>query len=133
MENIISANLQHVESRKIQNKILKWDDKESPLAMLCKSQIEVINEIEELNTKAKSIENVNKEEETRPVEESDDGPLDTRTIVESTPKFLTLYDQIDDLFLNQFDDVYLEFYNQLENRTKECDVLLGEVCNYRLL
>jgi hypothetical protein len=47
--------------------------------------------------------------------------------IESTPKFLTMFDQVEDLFLNQFDDVYLEFYNQLENRTKECDVLLGEV------
>lgn len=31
------------------------------------------------------------------------------------------------MFLDEFDDVYLEFYNQLENRTKECDHLLGEV------
>lgn len=31
------------------------------------------------------------------------------------------------MFLEQFDDVYLEFYNQLEDRTKECDLLLGEV------
>lgn len=49
------------------------------------------------------------------------------SIIESTPKFLTLFDQIDDLFQEEFDDVYLEFYNQLENRTKECDVLLSEV------
>lgn len=49
------------------------------------------------------------------------------SIVESTPKFLTLFDQLDDLFLDEFDDVYLEFYNQLDNRTKECDVLLSEV------
>lgn len=47
--------------------------------------------------------------------------------IESTPKFLTLFDQIDDIFLDEFDDVYLEFYNQLGNRTKECDVLLSEV------
>lgn len=47
--------------------------------------------------------------------------------IESTPAFLTMYDHVDDLFLDQFDDVYLEFYNQLDSRTKECDVLLGEV------
>lgn len=128
MESIINANKSHVESRKIQNKILKWDDKESPLAKLGALQIEVINDIEELlNTKAKTVNNEKDDEDTKPVEEGDDGPMDGKTIVESTPKFLTLYDQIDDLFQNQFDDVYLEFYNQLENRTKECDVLLEEV------
>lgn len=52
------------------------------------------------------------------------------SIIESTPKFLTLYDQIDETFLEQFDDVHHEFYNQLEDRTKECDVLLGEVSSY---
>lgn len=31
------------------------------------------------------------------------------------------------MFLDQFDDVYLEFYNQLDTRTRACDVLLGEV------
>lgn len=126
MENIIDANKQHVESRKIQNKILKWDDKESPLAKLDSVQIDLINEIEKRLT-------VNKEEikeVTKPVDDSSapkDEPLDINNIVESTPKFLKLYEQIDDLFLNQFDDVYLEFYNQLENRTQECDVLLDEV------
>lgn len=54
-----------------------------------------------------------------------DSPPDS--IIESTPKFLTYYDQIEDLFHEQFDDVYLDFYNQLENRTQECDALLGEV------
>lgn len=38
-----------------------------------------------------------------------------------------MFDQVDETFLDQFDDVYLEFYNQLDNRTKECDVLLSEV------
>lgn len=38
-----------------------------------------------------------------------------------------MFDEIDDMFQHQFDDVYLEFYNQLDDRTKECDVLLGEV------
>lgn len=55
------------------------------------------------------------------------------SVVESTPKFLTLFDQIDDKFLDKFDDVYLEFYNQLDNRTKECDALLGEVSSQTYL
>lgn len=54
-----------------------------------------------------------------------ESPLDV--IIESTPEFLTYYDQIEDLYLEQFDDVYLDFFNQLENQTQECDVLLGEV------
>lgn len=56
---------------------------------------------------------------------STDDPFEAT--IESTPKFLTFFDQVDDMFLDQFDDVHLEFYNQLENRTKECDVLLSEV------
>jgi hypothetical protein len=58
-KELVSANKKHVESRKIQNKILKWDDKECPLAKLGSTQIDVINQIEEkLNTKATS--NVNR-------------------------------------------------------------------------
>lgn len=56
---------------------------------------------------------------------SKDDPFNT--VIESTPKFLTFFDQVEDSFLEQFDDVYLEFYNQLESRTKECDGLLSEV------
>lgn len=51
--DINAVNKKQADSRKIQNKILKWDDKESPLARLGDLQIDVINEIEELNTKAK--------------------------------------------------------------------------------
>lgn len=59
---------------------------------------------------------------------SSETPLDS--VIESTPEFLTYYDQTEDLFLEQFDDVYLDFYNQLENQTQECDVLLGEVSSF---
>jgi hypothetical protein len=127
MDQINEAKKQNKASKKITDRILQWHDDESPLAKLNPEQIALINEIEERLT------NANKEEVsevTKPVEDSSvtrDEPLDMTNIVESTPKFLTLYDQIDDLFLNQFDDVYFEFYEQLENRTKECDVLLGEV------
>jgi hypothetical protein len=51
--DVNAINKQQAESRKIQNKILKWDDKDSPLAKLGDLQLDVINEIEELNTKAK--------------------------------------------------------------------------------
>jgi hypothetical protein len=127
MDQINEAKKQNKASKKITDRILQWHDDESPLAKLNPEQIALINEIEERLTNA-SKEEVS--EVTKPVEDSSvskDDPLDMANIVESTPKFLTLYDQIDDLFLNQFDDVYFEFYDQLENRTKECDVLLGEV------
>lgn len=53
--DINAINKQHAASRKIQNNILQWDDKEKPLAKLDSYQIDLINEIEEeLNTKAKS-------------------------------------------------------------------------------
>jgi hypothetical protein len=57
--DISTINKQHAESRKIQNKILKWDDNECPLAKLGDLQIDVINEIEKLNTETKS-QKVNK-------------------------------------------------------------------------
>jgi hypothetical protein len=132
MDEINDAKKQHVESKKIQSKILKWDDKESPLAKLNAEQLQLINEIEERLTTTTRDEEI--KGLTKPVEDSDaskNDPLNMDNVVESTPKFLTLYDQIDDLFLNQFDDVYLEFYNQLEERTMECDVLLGEVKDFQ--
>ena len=58
--DIGAINKQHAESRKVQNRILKWDDKENPLAKLGDHQISIINEIEELNTKAKTVKKVNK-------------------------------------------------------------------------
>lgn len=59
-KNIRNAKKEHAESRKIQNRILKWDDKESPMAKLDELQIDVISRIEELNTKAKIRTKVNK-------------------------------------------------------------------------
>lgn len=53
--DINAINKQHAESKKVQNRISQWDDKEKPLAKLASLQIDLINEIEELNTKAKSV------------------------------------------------------------------------------
>lgn len=54
--DISAINKQHAESRRIQNKILKWDDSENPLAKLEISQLNVIGNLEELNdTKAKLL------------------------------------------------------------------------------
>lgn len=58
--DIGAINKQAAESRKIQNKILKWDDKESPLAKLAEVQINAISKIEDFNTKAKISQKVNK-------------------------------------------------------------------------
>lgn len=57
--DINAINKQHSENRKIQNRILKWDDKLNPLAKLSDLQIDVIAELEELNTNAKG-QKVNK-------------------------------------------------------------------------
>lgn len=58
--DINAINKQHAETRKIQNQILKWDDKTSPLAKLGDLQIDVIAKLEELNTNAKVVQKVNK-------------------------------------------------------------------------
>lgn len=35
------------------------------------------------------------------------------------------------MFLDQFEDVYLEFYNQLGSRTAECDELITQVSSLK--
>lgn len=56
--DVSAANKQHAESRKVQNRILKWDDQENPLAKLGALQISVIDEISQM-TKAQIPQNVN--------------------------------------------------------------------------
>lgn len=51
-------------------------------------------------------------------------------IFESIPKFLTFFNDVEEEFLSYDDDVYLKFYNQLEDQNNQCDVLLGEVTKY---
>lgn len=60
--DINAINKQHAQAKKIQNRILKWDDRECPLAKLSDSQIEVISAISEVNTlaNAKVVQKVNK-------------------------------------------------------------------------
>lgn len=48
--DISAINKQHADARKIQNKILKWDDKENPLAEIEPNLIDVIRELEVLTT-----------------------------------------------------------------------------------
>lgn len=57
--DINAINKQHAQAKKIQNRILKWDDRECPLAKLSDSQIEVISAIS-VNTNAKVVQKVNK-------------------------------------------------------------------------
>lgn len=58
--DIKAINKQHAVAKKIQNRILKWDDKECPLAKLSDSQIDIISAISEVNTNAKAVQKVNK-------------------------------------------------------------------------
>lgn len=48
-------------------------------------------------------------------------------MIESIPKFLTWFNDVEEEFLNFDDDVYFKFFNQLEEQTRQCDTLLGEV------
>jgi hypothetical protein len=48
-------------------------------------------------------------------------------VIESIPKFLVWFDEVEEAFESQSDDVYNKFYSQLETQTKQCDVLLNEV------
>ena len=40
---------------------------------------------------------------------------------------MSWYNSVDSEILEHFDDVYLDYYGQLESRTKECDKLLSEI------
>jgi hypothetical protein len=52
---------------------------------------------------------------------------DPNLCIESTQEFLSWYNNIDDKILEQFDYVYLEYYEQLNSKKTECDDLLAEV------
>jgi hypothetical protein len=54
-------------------------------------------------------------------------------VIESIPTFLTWFNQIEETFEDQNDDVYYDFYNQLEDQTKQCDALLSDVSQLALL
>lgn len=57
--DLTAIKQQHAENRKIQNRILKWDATENPLAKLSQAQADVIAQLEDLNTNAK-VQKVNK-------------------------------------------------------------------------
>lgn len=50
-------------------------------------------------------------------------------VIESIPKFLTWFNDIEEEFSSFDDDVYYKFYDQLDEQMKQCDALLGEVSN----
>lgn len=49
------------------------------------------------------------------------------SVIDSTQDFLSWYNSIDSEILEHYDDVYLDYYGQLKQRSVECDKLLEEI------
>lgn len=111
-----------VESKDLKDKLLEWD---TNLAVLDDFQLEILTNLEDILTA-----DTRKISDLQPTK-NDVSSLaelnDTDLCIESTQEFLSWYNQIDDKILEQFDSVYLEYFNQLSNKTEECDNLLKEV------
>lgn len=116
MNDIKAAQMQNAELRKIQSKILKWDD----VAKLKEAQHETCIELEQLLTS--SLKSLKKEAGGK--SSKDDAAPDP---IDSTPKFLDQFDEIDDTYTFEAFEVYAEYTKQLEIRHQHCEFLLSEI------
>lgn len=48
-------------------------------------------------------------------------------VVDSTQDFLNWYNSADECIVNRSDDIYRQYYEQLQSRRDECDHLLGKI------
>ncbi|XP_053672062.1 conserved oligomeric Golgi complex subunit 3 [Anopheles nili] len=120
--------------RKIQSKLVQWEIKENPLAPLSTTQLDFINRLTDLANGNVALSSggtgpcIEKECET-----NDELPASLERfkqspcVIDSTQNFLSWYNSIDAEILEHFDDVYLEYYEQLRSRAGECDQMLQEI------
>lgn len=143
--DVEKVNVENLNLRKIQGKLLQWENK---LAPLTSEQTDLLYAISQVGVS----ENVNLPfslffpfSHSFPfLQESDETPIksdvskfspivDTYTqivenkrSIESLQDFLELYNISEMEMENLEDQVYLDYYGQLKDRTKECDNLLAE-------
>lgn len=148
MEQLENIKIENENLNKLKQKISDWDAKEKPLAPLDDYQLDVLEELNQLEKKTVNFVFVlirwhffslfilqipDIDEESGRPKTSGEGLQslselnDPNMCIESTQEFLSWYNNIDDKILEQFDYIYLEYYDQLKSRTAECDDLLAEV------
>uniref|UniRef100_A0A182N6H8 Conserved oligomeric Golgi complex subunit 3 n=1 Tax=Anopheles dirus TaxID=7168 RepID=A0A182N6H8_9DIPT len=135
MDNVATLRADNASLRKIQSKLVQWELKENPLAPLSATQSDFINRLNDLAngtvapTAAGNIASMG-EVETEPTSElpaSLEAFKQSSRVIDSTQNFLSWYNSIDAEILEHFDDVYLEYYEQLRARATECDQMLAEI------
>ncbi|XP_058823550.1 conserved oligomeric Golgi complex subunit 3 [Topomyia yanbarensis] len=127
MDDVATMKSENANLRKIQARLLQWEQKDNALAPLSAAQNEFINKLADLvgggsNAKSTDIPEANLEQNTS----LDEFKL-TGSAIDSTQDFLSWYNSIDSEILEHFDDVYLDYYEQLKTRSIECDRLLQEI------
>ncbi|XP_038114767.1 conserved oligomeric Golgi complex subunit 3 isoform X1 [Culex quinquefasciatus] len=135
MDDVATLKSENANQRRIQARLLQWEQKDNGLAPLSAAQNEFINQLAESlgggagtggGGSAKNQEEVmqtNFELKTS----LDDFKSSSNAAIDSTQDFLSWYNSIDSEILEHFDDVYLDYYEQLRARSAECDNLLGEI------
>uniref|UniRef100_A0A182PBZ5 Conserved oligomeric Golgi complex subunit 3 n=1 Tax=Anopheles epiroticus TaxID=199890 RepID=A0A182PBZ5_9DIPT len=135
MDTVATMRADNASLRKIQAKLVQWELKENPLAPLSATQTDFINRLSDLatgNVVTPAGDDVPPNADKGHTA-SDELPASLEQFkqsacsIDSTQNFLSWYNSIDAEILEHFDDVYLEYHEQLRSRTTECDQMLQEI------
>uniref|UniRef100_A0A182JUF3 Conserved oligomeric Golgi complex subunit 3 n=1 Tax=Anopheles christyi TaxID=43041 RepID=A0A182JUF3_9DIPT len=136
MDTVATMRADNASLRKIQSKLVQWELKENPLAPLSATQTDFINRLTDLAT-GNAVPVAGDVTESTPADKehtvTDELPASleqfkqSACVIDSTQNFLSWYNSIDAEILEHFDDVYLEYYEQLRSRASECDQMLQEI------
>ncbi|XP_058446712.1 conserved oligomeric Golgi complex subunit 3 [Malaya genurostris] len=126
MDDVASMKNENVNLRKIQAKLLQWEQKDNPLAPLSSTQNEFINKLADSLGGGANPKTDTSEANTETNTSLDEFKL-TDSAIDSTQDFLSWYNSVDSEILEHFDDIYLDYYNQLKTRSSECGKLLEEI------
>ncbi|GLH07911.1 Conserved oligomeric Golgi complex subunit 3 [Gryllus bimaculatus] len=133
---------ENVEIKKIQDKLLKWEQSENSLAPLTSFQRHAILEVAEEINSSRSRRSNSHPEIRWTVTRQEEKPLDKKTgeiprnitalnkgdlKIETTHQFLTWYTQVEEELLDEEDELYLQYYEQLRAWRLECATLLEHV------
>uniref|UniRef100_A0A182I8B5 Conserved oligomeric Golgi complex subunit 3 n=1 Tax=Anopheles arabiensis TaxID=7173 RepID=A0A182I8B5_ANOAR len=138
MDTVATMRADNASLRKIQSKLVQWELKENPLAPLSATQTDFINRLTDLangNAVPQAGDGAGSASSADHEEQAPSGELpasleqfkQSACVIDSTQNFLSWYNSIDAEILEHFDDVYLEYYEQLRARTSECDQMVQEI------
>lgn len=154
MDDVALVRNENLNLRKIQQKLLQWEKKECSLSHLTQNQIDAIDLLNELQL-GKSTESntgevrsywlcsfcllvfstiansflfqANGDNELTEDPSNDQQIIPKNVVVDSSQDFLNWFNSANERIINQSDDVYRHYYDQLQSRRDECDLLLGKI------